>query len=108
MAFGFATSSRSDFVHHMHIMAPRLRCRKGKSGLEDRQIVHLGQGTPTHEIIQRINGKVGQRTPSWCPQIEHGIYRYPQTVFLGKRFGDALLDFKRAYMWLAISKLRFI
>ena len=45
MAFGFATSSRSDFVHHMHIMAPRLRCRKGKSGLEDRQIVHLGQGT---------------------------------------------------------------
>ena len=45
---------------------------------------------------------------SWCPQIEHGIYRYPQTVFLGKRFGDALLDFKRAYMWLAISKLRFI
>ena len=39
MAFGFATSSRSDFVHHMHIMAPRLRCRKGKSGLEDRQIV---------------------------------------------------------------------
>ena len=84
MAFGFATSSRSDFVHHMHIMAPRLRCRKGKSGLEDRQIVHLGQGTPTHEIIQRINGKVGQRTPSWCPQIEHGIYRYPQTVFLGE------------------------
>ena len=45
MAFGFATSSRSDFVYHMHIMAPRLRCRKGKSGLEDRQIVHLGQGT---------------------------------------------------------------
>lgn len=34
-----------------------------------------------------------------------GIHRL---VLLGKRFGDALFDFERAYMWLAISMLRFI
>ena len=43
-----------------------------------------------------------------CPQVEHIIHRYPQPVFLSKCFDNALLDFKGAYMWLAISTLRFI
>lgn len=44
----------------------------------------------------------------WCSQVEHIIHRYPQPVFLSKCFDNALLDFKGAYMWLAISTLRFI
>ena len=32
----------------------------------------------------------------WCPQVEHIIHRYPQSVFLSKYLGNTLLDFKGA------------
>jgi hypothetical protein len=35
--------------------------------LHQKHKIGSGDGSPTHEIIQRINGKVGQRTPSPDP-----------------------------------------
>ena len=63
------------------------------------------------DFVDDVIGNVGViLVTAWtrCPQVEHIIHRYPQPVFLSKCFGNTLLDFKGAYMWLAISTLRFI
>ena len=63
------------------------------------------------DFVDDVIGNVGVILVTawpWCPQVKHIIHRYPQSVFLSKCFGNTLLDFKGAYMWLAISTLRFI
>ena len=63
------------------------------------------------DFVDDVIGNVGVILVTawpWYPQVEHIIHRYPQPVFLSKCFGNTLLDFKGAYMWLAISTLRFI
>ena len=63
------------------------------------------------DFVDDVIGNVGVILVTawpWCPQVKHIIHRYPQSVFLSKCFGNTLLDFKGAYIWLAISTLRFI
>jgi len=67
-----------------------------------------------HQVVDFVNGIVGYvgivlvAAGTGNAEVEHGIYWYPQTVLLGKRFGHALLPLKGGHMRLASSRLRFM